>query len=96
MVVETIVIIKCVAIVVPLKTAFRALSVLIMGIKLVAVEILPVSIYIAAPPIIVGSKVNRLILRDPSLTVFALNDSILIIEAVKKANTPVTIKNNKT
>ena len=68
---------------------------LMIGIKLVATDTFPVSIYIEAPPMTVGINVKRLILNEPSFTDFALKESILIIAAVKKANIPVTNKNNK-
>ena len=77
-----------------IKIALSMLITLMIGIKLVAADIFPVSIYIEAPPITVGINVNKFILSEPSFTVFALNESILMIAAVKKANTPTTKKNN--
>ena len=74
--------------------AFNMLITLMIGIKLVAMDTFPVSIYIEAPPTTVGISVKRLILSEPSFTDFALRESILIIVAVKKANIPVTNNSN--
>ena len=77
-----------------MKIPLRTLMTLMIGIKLVAAGILSVSMYMDAPPTTVGISVKRLIRKEPSFTVFALKESILIMVAVKKANTPATKKNS--
>ena len=93
--VEKTVINKCVVLIASIKTVFNALITFIIGIKLVASDTLPTSIYIEAPPITVGISVKRLILSVPSFTVFALKESTLIIDAVKNAKTATINKNSK-
>ena len=93
--VESTVIHKWVLFIASIKIAFKVFIMFIIGIKLLAMDMFSVSIYIEAPPIIVGINVNKLIRKDPSFTDFALRESILIIAAVKKANIPVTRKNKR-